>query len=258
MLDLNGNGVQTLALGATTGRFDLMNNGDPIRSGWLSAEDGFLALDLNANGTIDNRAELFGGGIGEGFAQLSALDSNGDAVVDAADARFGELRVWQDSNSNHQTDAGELQSLVQAGVASLSTDYVTRPRQQNGNLLLETSQAMRTDGTPMDMVDTYFRVATGAGTATAAPAGKRGVHMPEFVFRAGQPDVQPDALRAAAVIDWASTPRLHGALQGNRPPASGHGEHWLSGLLAGEGGQDNDLATMTGLKVTLTAESRAH
>ena len=52
------------------------------------------------------------GARGEGFAKLASFDSNGDGVVDALDARFGELLVWQDANQNHSTDAGELRSLA--------------------------------------------------------------------------------------------------------------------------------------------------
>jgi hypothetical protein len=88
VLDLNGDGVQTLALGATTGTFDLMNTGTAVRSGWISADDGFLAMDTNGNGVIDDRSELFGGAVGEGVAKLAQLDTNRDGVVDARDPSF--------------------------------------------------------------------------------------------------------------------------------------------------------------------------
>jgi len=41
VLDLDGDGIHTTALGETDGTFDLLNNGTPIRSGWLSSGDGF-------------------------------------------------------------------------------------------------------------------------------------------------------------------------------------------------------------------------
>ena len=108
ILDLNGDGVQTLDMNATDGRFDLLNTGTAVRSGWISQGDAFLAIDSNGNGMIDNRNELFGGEVGEGFAKLASFDSNGDGQVDKSDARFNELRLWQDRDSDHQTDAGEL------------------------------------------------------------------------------------------------------------------------------------------------------
>jgi hypothetical protein len=158
VLDLNGDGIHTTALGATQGKFDLLNNGSPIASGWISAGDAFLAVDLNGNGMIDNRSELFGGKIGEGYSQLSAYDSNHDGLIDYRDERFNDLEVWQDSNSNHRTDAGELRSLGAAGVSSLSLSYTIQPVNDNGNLLLETSAATLADGRTISMADVYFRI----------------------------------------------------------------------------------------------------
>ena len=88
ILDLNGDGVQTLGINATDGRFDLLNTGTAVRSGWISQGDAFLAIDSNGNGSIDDRNELFGGEVGEGFAKLASFDSNGDGQVDQNDARF--------------------------------------------------------------------------------------------------------------------------------------------------------------------------
>ena len=158
-LDLNGDGVQTTALGATTGTFDLLANGSPIESGWLSGEDAFLAVDQNGNGIIDDRSELFGGGVGEGFAKLASYDGNGDGLVDGDELLSGGLMLWQDSNENHRTDAGELLSLASQGIESLSTSFEEIPVYQYGNLLLEHGVANRVDGSQIDMVDAYFQVA---------------------------------------------------------------------------------------------------
>jgi len=160
VIDLNGDGVQTLARGATAGTFDILGNGTPISSGWISRGDGFLAVDSNGNGSIDSIHELFGGlAKGSGFAQLAAYDSNQDGTVDARDARFAELRIWQDANSNHQTDAGELMTLAQAGVASLKVAYTELPfLDRQGNLHLERSSATMADGRTTDMTDVYFSV----------------------------------------------------------------------------------------------------
>ena len=120
ILDLNGDGVQTLDINATNGRFDLLNTGNAIRSGWISKEDAFLAIDSNGNGKIDDRSELFGGEVGEGFAKLASFDSNGDGSVDKNDQRFAELRLWQDRDSDHETDIGELASLAEVNYPAAS------------------------------------------------------------------------------------------------------------------------------------------
>ena len=94
-----------------------------FNTGWLSGEDGFLAIDNDHDGLIGSRAELFGGGIGEGFAKLESFDSNGDGLVNSSDALFDELKLWQDANENGVTDIGELVSLESAGISDLNTSY---------------------------------------------------------------------------------------------------------------------------------------
>ncbi|RYH14656.1 MAG: DUF11 domain-containing protein [Alphaproteobacteria bacterium] len=173
-IDLNGDGVHTVARSASSATFDLLGNGSPIRSGWLSADDGFLAVDANGNGSIDGIAELFGGASkGSGFSQLAAYDSNRDGVVDALDTAFGELRIWRDANGNHSTDAGELMTLAQAGVLSLKVGFVEVPFvDAQGNLHLERSSAVLAGGAVADMTDVYFAIdardAQDAGVPTLA------------------------------------------------------------------------------------------
>ena len=156
--DLNGDGVQTISIEQGV-QFDLLNTGSQVNTGWLSGEDAFLATDDNGNGIIDDRSELFGGAVGEGFGELATFDSNGDAQVNALDDRFSELLVWQDANENGLTDAGELISLESAGIASISTEYTdVFSTDAQGNILGEFSTATRTDGSALEVVDAYFQV----------------------------------------------------------------------------------------------------
>ncbi|GHC78407.1 hypothetical protein GCM10007320_18680 [Pseudorhodoferax aquiterrae] len=173
VLDLDGNGIQTVARQASDASFDLFGNGSPVHSGWISGGDGFLAVDSNGNGRIDDIGELFGGNAkGAGFAKLASFDSNGDGLVDGRDAAFGELRVWVDADGNRQTDAGELRTLADAGIAALTVDYVEQPfLDAQGNLHLERSSASLADGSVVDMTDVYFNV-------DAADALAAGVELP--------------------------------------------------------------------------------
>ncbi len=168
-LDLNGDGVQTLSIdqGVT---FDMLNSGTAINTGWLSGQDGFLAIDNNGDGLISSRAELFGGeGPAAGFDKLSGFDSNGDGWVNAADAGFGELSLWQDANENGFTDVGELRSLADAGIEALNVNYTSEFNlDAQGNILGERSVAQTTAGNNIDLVDVYFQVAepmTNQGSA---------------------------------------------------------------------------------------------
>jgi hypothetical protein len=173
-IDLNSDGIHTIARADAQGSFDLLGNGHAIQSGWLSGQDGFLAVDANGNGKIDDIHELFGGNKGEGFAKLATYDSNGDGFVNASDADFSKLLVWQDANSNHQTDAGELISLTDAGISSLTVTFTELPfLDAQQNLHLERSSATLTDGQSVSMTDVYFNV-------SAADAAAAGVKLPSI------------------------------------------------------------------------------
>jgi serine-aspartate repeat-containing protein C/D/E len=180
-IDLNGDGIHTIARSAMTGSFDLLGSGKAIQSGWLSGSDGFLAIDSNGNGAIDNISELFGGASkGSGFAKLASYDSNSDGVVDAADAQFASLLIWQDANSNGKTDAGELVSLTAAGVSSLTVAYTELPfLDANNNLHLERSSVTLSNGKTADMTDVYFNV-------DAADAAAAGIAVPTMAELIGQ------------------------------------------------------------------------
>ncbi len=150
VIDLDGNGIQTVSRADSGGSFDLFGNGSAVASGWISGGDGFLAVDKNGNGKIDSISELFGGTAkGAGFAQLTEYDSNGDGLVNAADAAFADLRIWRDINGNHQTDDGELMTLAEAGVSQLVTAYTELPfldRQGNASRAQQRDDVRRTDG----------------------------------------------------------------------------------------------------------------
>jgi hypothetical protein len=162
-IDLNGNGIKTLSIDNGV-KFDLLNTGSSVDVGWISPKDGLLAIDNNANGTIDNGNELFGGGVGDGFAKLDSFDTNRDGLVDASDQDFGSLKIWQDSNSNGFTDNGELQALSVFGIASLNTSYEKKfELDSRGNVLGERSFATTTSGKTLDAIDVYFQVDAGLG-----------------------------------------------------------------------------------------------
>ena len=55
----------------------------------------YLALDKNGNDKIDDGNELFGVNSGDGFAELSEYDEDGNNWIDENDAIFNDLRVWE-------------------------------------------------------------------------------------------------------------------------------------------------------------------
>ena len=201
VIDLNGDGVHTIARADFHGSFDLLGTGSAIQTGWVSAQDGLLAIDSNGNGKIDNINELFGGNEkGTGFAKLSSYDSNHDGVVDARDDKFAELRIWRDANSNGVTDDGELMSLHDAGVASLTVAYTELPfLDANSNLHLERSSATLADGKAVDMTDVYFNV-------DAKDAAKAGIALPNMADLLRDDHALDTALGQAATVATVAVP----------------------------------------------------
>ncbi len=56
---------------------------------------------------------------------LALLDTNHDNKITAADTGCNTINVWQDLNSNGKTDAGELKTLAQLSITSLSLQTST-------------------------------------------------------------------------------------------------------------------------------------
>jgi hypothetical protein len=78
-------------------------------------------------------------------------------VFDAADAKFAEFAVWQDANQNGVSEAGEVRSLADVGVASihLSSDGVTSTPADGVSEAGRTT-AITTDGSSMLVADAAF------------------------------------------------------------------------------------------------------
>lgn len=168
VIDLDGDGVETLALGASY--FDHDGDGLSESSGWVNPDDGLLAYDRNGDGRISNGTELFGShsilSNGEkaenGFQSLAEFDDNGDGVVDTQDASYATLRVWRDLNGNGTSDAGELQILTQAGVASISTGYADSTHVDvHGNEHRQVATVVLSNGTASTAADVWFKVDAG-------------------------------------------------------------------------------------------------
>ncbi len=121
VVDMDGDGLELTPIEGGV-NFDLYGRGTQQAAAWVQADDGFLALDRNGNGVIDDGNELFGNvrnGYEDGFAHLATLDDNKDGVMDTNDAVFPNLVVWQDINQDGVSTAFELTSVTELGVDSI-------------------------------------------------------------------------------------------------------------------------------------------
>jgi hypothetical protein len=180
VLDLNGNGISTLAM-ANGVQFDLLASGKPVQTGWVAPSDGLLVRDLNADGAINNGTELFGNATvlsdgskaSDGYQALAELDSNHDGVISNADTVYSQLGVWIDADTDGFSDAGELRSLADLGITEIAVTAQVTTTQDNGNTIGLTSSYQTADGVSHLAGDVWFAaqdVMTTTGTAALSTA----------------------------------------------------------------------------------------
>ena len=110
--------------------FDLDCDGKEEKLSNLSAGSGFLALDKNGDGIINDGSELFGAKSGNGFADLEAYDTDGNGWIDENDAIYTALKVFiRDANGQDR-----LMTLKEADVGAIFLGRAnTQFTQQNMN-----------------------------------------------------------------------------------------------------------------------------
>lgn len=112
--------------------FDLDQDGTAEEISSLASGSGFLALDLNGDGVINDGGELFGTKSGDGFADLARYDADGNGWIDEADEIWNKLQIWtRDEAGNdilyHLSDLG----VGAIGLGSVSTEFSLNAVQDN-------------------------------------------------------------------------------------------------------------------------------
>ncbi len=109
--------------------FDLKADGNAIDIPLLAPGSGYLVFDRNNDQIVNDGSELFGTLSGDAYADLAALDTDGNEWIDRNDAAFKHLLLWlPDTDGN-----GKLLSLEEAGVAAVSTANIATPFELRGS-----------------------------------------------------------------------------------------------------------------------------
>lgn len=114
--------------------FDLDADGKNEEISFAGKGSGFLALDKNGDGKINDGSELFGTKSGDGFKDLATYDEDGNGWIDENDSIFSKLKVWtKDENGQDR-----LVDLKKADVGAIylknaDTQYSLKDNQHNLN-----------------------------------------------------------------------------------------------------------------------------
>ena len=103
--------------------FDLDADGEEEEISMLKGS-GYLALDKNGDGVINDGSELFGTKNGDGFADLARYDEDGNGWIDENDSIWSKLKIWCKDEKGNDV----LYKLSDKGVGAIclqnvSTDF---------------------------------------------------------------------------------------------------------------------------------------
>lgn len=123
-------------------KFDLDADGTEDEISTLAGGNGFLALDLNTDGRINDGSELFGTKSGNGFADLSQYDEDGNGFIDENDSVFDRLKIWiKDENGEDVLYNLKEKNVGAIYLGNVNTDFVMRGMEGNVNGALRRSGA---------------------------------------------------------------------------------------------------------------------
>jgi hypothetical protein len=174
LIDLGNNGINLGEAGVGV-YFDINADGVRDHLQWVRSggDEGFLALDRNGDGVVDDGSELFGvgtpmilegGSAPNGFVGLAQYDSrqlggNDDGLITEADAIWPQLRIWVDANADGVSTYSEMRTLKSYGITALETiPRIRKYVDPAGNVIPYWAWAMRTTRPGhVLMVDVFFR-----------------------------------------------------------------------------------------------------
>jgi hypothetical protein len=95
--------------------FDLDIDGTQDNISFLQPGSGFLVLDNNQDGIVNDGSELFGPGTGDGFSELAKYDEDHNNWIDENDSIYSRLSVW----TKNESGTDQLSSLQEKSVGAI-------------------------------------------------------------------------------------------------------------------------------------------
>jgi hypothetical protein len=120
VLDLSDRGLDSTELYGSEVHFDFNNDGFAEQTAWLANGSGFLILDKNQNGKVDDVTELLGYHSFSGLSDLARYDDNDDGVIDAKDHVFSTLKFWRDQHGDGVSKPSEISTVKELGITAIS------------------------------------------------------------------------------------------------------------------------------------------
>lgn len=121
VINFNGNSAD---LSDQTFFFDIDADGEKDEISMLTGGSGYLALDKNGDGIINDGNELFGAKSGNGFSDLAAYDSDGNGWIDENDAIWEKLLIWtKDEEGNDKCYKLAEKGIGAVCLSNASTDF---------------------------------------------------------------------------------------------------------------------------------------
>ncbi len=105
-----------------TVQFDLDLDGTDDAMPFTGSGSGFLVIDNNGNGIVDNGSELFGPATGNGFQELAAYDEDKSGWIDEGDSAYARMGVWRRVGEQQV-----LQSLSELDIGAIYAGNITTP-----------------------------------------------------------------------------------------------------------------------------------
>ncbi|MBR3024515.1 MAG: hypothetical protein IKH71_08705, partial [Oscillospiraceae bacterium] len=185
VIDLEEKGIELISKDENDVHFDLDVNGFMENVTWINGTDGFLAIDRNKNGKIDDGTELFGDRVvlsdgrtaASGFEVLLDMDVNGDGIIDARDPVFSDLLIWKDKEKQGITEEGELTTLSENNIKAISLQFkdAQSEKTEGGAFITESSTVIFNDDSETDIVEYWFDT-NAYDTVTVNPDGSTVSH----------------------------------------------------------------------------------